>query len=34
MIDHTILSISMLRPANDDLIESAGTGKGKEPEQP
>jgi hypothetical protein len=34
MIDHTLLSISMLRPANDNLIELAGTGQGKEPEQP
>lgn len=34
MIDHALLSISMLRPVNDNLIDMAGVGQGKEPVQP
>lgn len=34
MIDYTPPSISTLRSANDNLIDIAGVGQGKEPEQP
>jgi hypothetical protein len=34
MIDHTLLSISTLRPANNNLIDMAGAGQGKKPGQP
>lgn len=34
MIDHTLLGISALRPANDNLIDMVGVGQSKGPEQP
>jgi hypothetical protein len=34
MIDHTLLGISPLGPANDDVIDTAGVMQGEEPEQP
>jgi hypothetical protein len=34
MINYTLLGISMLRRANDSLIDMAGVGQGKEPELP
>jgi hypothetical protein len=34
MIDHTLLSISMLRLVNNNLVDMARVGQGREPEQP